>query len=162
MCVWTKNTFIKKCTSVGLLHVGNHLQIHCLTGNRTLSHLTAMIQHYVVVLLLTSLSSGVMVAMVSVSIVSFLPLLFPPCSLTIFCTKSLQFLLSFAVVLHSSFSHSPLHRSLCLPPLLFPSTFWASAFCVSFTSPILSTWPGHFNLLHQWCSWANLQVTESE
>jgi len=88
-----------------------------------LSDLTTMTQHFVVVLLLTSLSSGVRLAMVSVSIVSFLPLLFPPYSLSMFSVNSLQFLLSFAVVLYT-FTLIP--RIFLQNPLIKTSVFLAS------------------------------------
>ena len=39
------------------------------------------------------------------------------------------------------------HRNLDLPRFRFPSTFWASALLASFSSPILSIGPAHFNLL---------------
>ena len=38
----------------------------------------------------------------------------------------------------------PSHSRSSSPP--FPSTFWASHLYVTYSSPILSTWPAHFNL----------------
>ena len=66
-------------------------------------------------------------------------------SLTTFSINSLQLFLSFAVVLHSppTLSRSLLkqssHRTLGLPRILFPSTFWASHLFASCSTHILST-----------------------
>ena len=82
------------------------------------------------VLLLTSLSSGVSLAMVTV--VFFFCLFFPHFSLTMFSITSLQLVLSFVVVLHSppTLSRSLLTQSSLhihgLSRLPFPYTFWAS------------------------------------
>ena len=81
--------------------------------------------HNVVVPLLLCLWSGMRLAMVSV-ILSSSCLSSLPFSLTAFSINSLQLLLSFAVVLHSSpsLSRSPLtqsfYRIIGLPRLLFP------------------------------------------
>ena len=99
----------------------------------------------VVVIRLAPVSSGVMVAMVTIVI---FPLHF---SLTTFPINSLQ-LPYFAVVLHPppTLSRSLLtqssHHILGLPHRLYPSTISASDIFISFSSPILSTRPAHFNL----------------
>ena len=109
----------------------------------------------VVILLLASLLLGVRLAIVTVIfffISSFL-------SLRSLSINSLLLFLSVAVVLHSppTLSNSRYlltqssHHILCLLRLLFPSTFWASDLFASFSSPILSTWPAHFNLLITKC-----------
>ena len=71
-------------------------------------------------------------------------------SLSTISISSLQFLLSVAVFLNSSLSRSlwsnP-HRNFSPLSRLSPSTFWAYALIASFSSPILSAWQAHVNLL---------------
>ena len=97
------------------------------------------IEALVVVLLLLSLSSGVRLA--TVTDIFFFVFSSPHFSLTTFSINSLQLLLSFAVVLHSPptlsrcLSTQSSHYILGLPRLLFPTTSWASALFVNFSSP---------------------------
>ena len=106
------------------------------------------------VVLILSLSSGVRLALVEVTVIlcsSFLSS--PHFSLTAFSVNSLQ-LLS-AVVLHSppTLSRSLLtqsfHPILGLPHLLVPSTIWASAQVANVSSPNLSACPALFSCFYK-------------
>ena len=97
---------------------------------------------------------GVRLAMVTVISSSF-SFFSPHFSLTAFSVNCFQLLLyfvfavilSYPLILSRSLLTLSSHRILRLPRLRFPSTFWASPLFANFSSPILSTCPGHFSLL---------------